>query len=300
MKPLIIEAAINGMTAKDINPAVPRSGDEIVADALACLEAGASIIHCHIEDARLGLADTVAAYASIFSRVLAEYPQALIYPTWRAFDSAEERHAHLPPLAAQGLVRLSYADTGSTNVGNGLDALGQPTGNSVYVNTYDDCRHAFDLSRMLGVGTMVAIFEPGFLRLVLAYQHAGRLPAGTFVRFYFGGDHDLFTGKPTPVNFGMPPTLPCLEAYLDMLGTSSLPWAVAVLGGDVCAAPVGPAAVARGGHLRVGLEDYGGPRKPRNTDIIREAVEIGKHAGRTPASATETLRLLGLPVIQAG
>lgn len=293
--PLILEVAVNGMTTPAINPAVPRTPDQIVADALACLEAGASIIHCHIDDAKLGVDATVAVYGDIFSRVLKEFPQVLIYPTWRAFDSAEERHAHLPPLAARGLTRLSYLDPGSTNVGTALDEHGQPAGSHVYINTYDDCRHALDLSRALRVGTMVAIFEPGFLRVVTAYERAGRLPPGTFVRFYFGGDHDLFTGQPATINFGMPPTLPCLEAYLDMLGDSTLPWAVAVLGGDVCASAAGRAAVARGGHLRVGLEDYGGPRRPGNVELVREALALAKQAGRTPATGSETARLLGLP-----
>ena len=48
--PLIIEAAINGATMKDTQPHVPRTVAEIVADALACLEAGASIVHHHTDD----------------------------------------------------------------------------------------------------------------------------------------------------------------------------------------------------------------------------------------------------------
>ena len=35
-QPAIIEAAINGATTKDRNPNVPRSAEEIAADALAC------------------------------------------------------------------------------------------------------------------------------------------------------------------------------------------------------------------------------------------------------------------------
>ena len=37
--PVIIEAAINGITQKAANPNVPRSTEEIAADALACFEA---------------------------------------------------------------------------------------------------------------------------------------------------------------------------------------------------------------------------------------------------------------------
>ena len=52
--PLVIEAAINGSTAKDANPNVPRSVDEIVATALACVEAGASIVHNHNDEPNFG------------------------------------------------------------------------------------------------------------------------------------------------------------------------------------------------------------------------------------------------------
>ena len=45
--PLIIEAAINGATSKEKNPHVPRTVDEIVESAFACLEAGAAIVHNH-------------------------------------------------------------------------------------------------------------------------------------------------------------------------------------------------------------------------------------------------------------
>src|SRR5215472_9351653 len=47
--PVIIEAAINGATTKERNPNVPRTPDEIATDALAAIEAGAAVIHNHID-----------------------------------------------------------------------------------------------------------------------------------------------------------------------------------------------------------------------------------------------------------
>jgi len=41
--PVIIEAALNGTTTKDRNPNVPRSPEEIAADA------GAAIVHNHVD-----------------------------------------------------------------------------------------------------------------------------------------------------------------------------------------------------------------------------------------------------------
>ena len=52
MDPLIIEAALNGGTSKARNPHTPKSPDEIAADAFACLDAGATVIHTHLEGLR--------------------------------------------------------------------------------------------------------------------------------------------------------------------------------------------------------------------------------------------------------
>jgi hypothetical protein len=52
----------------------------------------------------------------------------------------------------------------------------------------------------------------------------------------------------------LPPTRAALDAYLEMLDGASLPWAVAVIGGDVIASGLARLALERGGHLRVGLE----------------------------------------------
>ena len=51
MKKLIIEVRMNETARKQANPNVPYTPDEIVADALACAEAGAAIVHFHGRDA---------------------------------------------------------------------------------------------------------------------------------------------------------------------------------------------------------------------------------------------------------
>ena len=58
------------------------------------------------------------------------------------------------------------------------------------------------------------------------------------------------------------PTATALEAYLELLEPSGLPWSVAVLGGDMVGCGLAELAIRRGGHVRVGLEDYTGPGEP--------------------------------------
>ena len=118
--------------------------------------------------------------------------------------------------------------------------------------------------------------------------------AGTFVKFYFGGDADYLGGGARGVSFGLPPTPTALAAYLEMLGDCDVPWAVAVIGGDVVESGMARLALERGGHLRVGLEDYAGARQPRNVELVEEAAALARRVGREPADTSETSTLLGL------
>jgi uncharacterized protein (DUF849 family) len=94
---------------------------------------------------------------------------------------------------------------------------------------------------------------------------------------------------------GLPATEPCLDAYLSMLGEDfPLPWSVAIPGGDILATPVARLALERGGHLRVGLEDYVGPERPTNDELVARAVTLCREVGRplaTPAEARAIMKV---------
>ena len=85
-KPVIIEAALNGGTLKAANPHVPASTDELVRDGLACLEAGASVLHTHAPDPMLRAREAAAQYLEHFEPVLATYPEALVYQMSDSLD----------------------------------------------------------------------------------------------------------------------------------------------------------------------------------------------------------------------
>jgi 3-keto-5-aminohexanoate cleavage enzyme len=290
---VIIEAALNGGTPKSRNPHVPRSVDEIVADALACIEAGAAIVHNHNDDPVIGRAIHAAGpYLAAYERIRAAAPDAILYPTMGGGVPGvrmAERYAHVEKLTRAGHLRMGLVDPGSLNFG-GLDDTGKPSStDAVYLNTYADTRYMIDWCSAHHLGPSISIFEPGFLRLALGYERAGALPAGALVKLYFS------TGNP---GFGLPPTVPSLDAYCAMLDGTGLPWSVAVLGGDVLGT-IAAEAVRRGGHLRVGLEDYAGPRQPSNVKLVREAVALVQALGGHAASIAEAAAILGLPAQRA-
>ena len=246
---VIVEVALNGATPKRRNANVPRSPAEIATDGLRCLAGGAAIVHNHNDEPVIGNAaeHDPAPYLEAWRTVLAERPDALLYPTMPGggpHTTIERRYAHVPALAEAGVLRIGLVDPGSVNIG-GRDREGLPAAiDATYLNTFRDARYAFDTCRQHSLGPSIAIFEPGFLRVVLAYHAAGALPPGSLVKLYFGGDRSLF---------GLPPSAQGLEAYLDMLAGSGLPWSVAVLGGDVVACGLAARAIERGGHVRVAL-----------------------------------------------
>ena len=290
-QPVIIEAAINGATPRSRNPHVPITPEEIAADALACLDAGASIIHAHCSPVG-GPDDEVAErYLEAFRLVWGERPDALIYPTVN-FGAGGLSFGHLPPLAAQGL-RVGLLDPGSVNFGRAAED-GRLTGGFVYSNPFDRISEVFALHEELHLGPSLAIYEPGFLRATLAWHRAGRLPAGTMVKLYLATEQGL-TGAP----FGLPPTRAGLDAYLELLEGTGLPWAVSVAGGDLGHSDVARYALQKGGHLHLGLEFYFGDRTPTNVALVTEAVVLSRAEGREPATSEQAAQILGLPVAVA-
>lgn len=287
MQPLVIEAAINGATPKAANPHVPRSVAEIVATAGACLDAGATVIHQHNDDGLLEARHASAPYREAWTAIYERHPQAILYPTMGgggAHTNIRERYAHVEELADAGVLRMALVDPGSVSLGS-LGPDGLPIAiDLVYQNTFADVRHMVDVCLRRGLAAHVSIFEPGFLRVALAYHGASHFPPAK-IQLYFGGPS---------FPFGLPPTAASLDAYAAMLEGTGLPWMVGVIGGNV-AETLAELAIARGGHVRVGLEDYAGPGQPTNEALVAEIVEMARRRGRPVASPSEAAALLRVP-----
>ncbi|OBK92821.1 hypothetical protein A5645_22765 [Mycobacterium asiaticum] len=287
MTPVVIECAINGVTSKAINPHVPVEPTEITADALACIAAGAAIIHNHIDLYGVSVERAVERYLEGWRPILEARPDALLYPTIHFEQGFSISYEHLIPLAAAGM-RVGLTDPGSVNLGGVEDGI--PTGDLVYRNSFQTIGRAFDICREAKLGPSLAIYEPGFLRAALAWWRAGRLPQGAMVKLYFATENG-YLGAP----FGLPPTERALDAYLELLDGCDLPWAVSIVGGDLCAHPIAELALARGGHLHLGLEFYRGDRTPTNVELVNQAVALCQRAARAVATPDQAAEVLGLP-----
>ncbi len=290
--PVIIEAALNGGTAKSRNPNVPRVPAEIADDALRCLAAGAAIVHSHTDDpvmgGKTGRHDP-APYLEAWKPVLAKRPDALLYGTMAGggpHTNIEERSSHVLALAQAGVARFAVIDTGTTNFGRlAADGLPEPV-DAVYQTTAKDSSYMLALCERSRLGPSIAVYEPGFLRIAVAYARAGRMPPGAFVKFFFSAPN---------ATWGLPPTLASLNAYLEMIKGTTITWAVAAVDGDVFESGIARLALERGGHVRVGLEDHLGRRKPGNEVLVREVAALAKSVGRPLATCDQAVAMIKLP-----
>lgn len=274
--PAIIEAALNGVTSKLQHAKVPRTSEEIAHDALGCLAAGASIVHNHVDVVMVDGTTAAEAYLECWRPVWDKVPEAILYPTVNA-GPVEQSFAHFPFLAAAGC-RIGIIDAGSVNLGP-----------FVYTNSTSDIDYQIGICRENRLAPSMAIFEPGFLRPALQLWQDDRLPPGAMIKLYFGGAKGYLGGV-----FGLPPTQAAFDAYMEMLEGCSLPWSVAVMGGDVVESGIARAALEHGGHLHVGLEDWGGVGSPSNEDLVLEAASLCADIGRPVANHEEAAELLGI------
>jgi hypothetical protein len=193
--PVIIEVALNGITSRGTNPDVPVSPEDLTAAAVACVDAGATIVHTHSHDLAASPTDRAEEYARCYRAVLEARPETILYPTTGVGPTVADRYAHVGMLASEGLIRATFVDPGSVNLGGvGSDGLPPPL-EYVYANTFADTRYAFDLAEQHHLGPSIALFEPGFLQVVLAYHEAGALPAGTMVKLYLAAGGYLTPGR---------------------------------------------------------------------------------------------------------
>lgn len=284
-----IEVALNGPWGKARQPLSPITAKEIVAEAVACVHEGASIVHLHAYDEATGRQhDDADIYARIIEGIR-EKVDVIVYPTLplsgsgltTAAASPAERFAHVAELARRGLLEMTVVDPGSVNFTR-IDAGSAGEPGFIYLNPPDDIAEGLSLCRQAGLRPSYAIYEPGFTRLGAAA--AKRFP-GLKTPLYRLMFSDQFA-------WGFPPEPYALEAHLKLLEAEApgAPWMIAGLGVDL--SPIAAEAVRRGGHLRVGLEDahFGCPRS--NRELVTEAVSLVRGLGREPASPADIRAML--------
>ncbi len=277
-----IEAALNGPWSRKRQPGIPDTVESIVADGIACVAAGACIIHVHAYDGGGPQTFDWQVYARIIEGIRAKV-DVPVYPSIPSAGigvgplpaDAAERFAHVEALAARGLLEFAVIDPGSVNFTE-LDIARDTPAAPTYLNPESHVRHALAFAARYGFHPAYAIYEPGFTRAGAALARA----MGTKAPIYRLMFSETFA-------YGFPPKPYALAAHCALLDDEApgAPWMIAGLGVDI--RPLIPETVRRGGHIRVGLEDAPFGTTQTNVQLVEEAVRLIRTAGGEPATVTE-------------
>ena len=273
-----IEVALNGAWGRALQPGIPDTVEAIVAEGVACARAGAAIVHTHAYVNGGAQTFDWQIYARIIEGIRAQI-DVPVYPSYPAVPrtdiEARTRFAHIEALAERGLLEFSVIDPGSVNFTQlAVKADAKPA--FTYLNPEAHIRHALDFAARHGFHPAFAIYEPGFTRAGAALARAAGVKPPVY-RFMFS---EKFA-------FGFPPKPYALEAHLALLEDEApnAPWMIAGLSVDV--RPLIAETVARGGHVRVGLEDAPLGTPIGNLAWVEDAVHIVRQNGGEPASASD-------------
>ena len=217
--PVILEVAINGSVNKKVNPTAPETPAEIAEQAIQCLDGGATIVHAHTNQPMEDAKAAAQVYVEAFSPVRKKYPHAILYPTAN-FDppvyhenrrpwKPEIQCGHYRPLAESGAANMVLFDTGVVPIAVYDDKGMIPEEKFWWYGFWPgDNKIVHDVCKDLGTGASISVFEPGWMKNVVAMAKAGTLPRGSKVIMYFA-DYGWA---------GMAPPIPeALELYLHMI-----------------------------------------------------------------------------------
>jgi uncharacterized protein (DUF849 family) len=271
-QPLLVTVAPTGAeTAKADVPELPTTLTELVETAQRCEAAGAAMVHVHVRDADHRptlepgrLADTVAALREGTDLVVQLSTGGSVH------DPLEDRLKVLD--AAPDACSLTM---GTTNFGD-----------DVFLNPWPFVKDLYQLSQEREVVPEFELFDLGHVQALHRLLRELGLPYGGKVHC------DLVMGVPG----GMPGTADALVAAVAALPEQTTSWSATGIGRSTLT--VALAALAKGGHLRVGMEDVltlaRGVPVTHNDQLVERAVALGRLAQREPMTPDGARALLGV------
>lgn len=268
---LVTVAPTGAESRKAVVPALPVTLDELVAAASDCRAAGAAVIHVHVRDEEARptldvgrLADTVHALRAATDLIVQLSTGGAVT------DSFERRLAVLE--AGPDACSLTC---GTVNFGDEVFANPWPFISELYARTQE-----------LGVVPEFELFDLGHVATLHRLLADLGAPHGGHVHC------DLVMGVPG----GMPGDAATLTAAVASLPAGAT-WSATGVGR--ASLPVMFAALATGGHLRVGMEDtvffaHGRPVSG-NAQLVQRAATLAGLAQRPVMTPREARAMLGVP-----
>jgi uncharacterized protein (DUF849 family) len=267
---LITVAPTGAESAKSDVPALPVTLGELVQTAKECEAAGAAVIHVHIrdDDARptldpARLRDTVQALRQSTNLIVQLSTGGAVT------DPYEHR------------LRVLDAEPDACSLTCGTVNFGD----DVFMNPWPFMVELYQSTQQLGIVPEFELFDLGQVTALHRLLDRYGPPYGGHVHC------DLVMGVPG----GMPGDTRTLVAAVQALPEGAT-WSATGVGRT--SLPVMYAALASGGHLRVGMEDTltyrTGEPVTANVQLVERAAILARLAQRDPMPADEARRFLGI------
>lgn len=271
----IISAALTGnWGSKEHNPALPVTPEEIADSAYEAYAAGAAIVHLHMRDELMRPTMNVERFKRCI-KLIRERCDVIINITSSGDHTGEHMgsdEVRCAPFEAIQPEMGSY-DCGSMNWMN----------MTVFENSPRFLEKLAAVFQRAAVKPELEIFDAGMIGTTKYYIQRGLIRTPAHYQFVLGCPG------------GMDATVENL-CYLQRLIPEGSTWSAAGIGkGHI---PILMAALALGGHVRVGLEDtlyYNkGVLASSNAQFVRRAADVMRSAGMEPATPGEACEILGI------
>ncbi len=271
-KPVVITVAPTGAeVTREDNPALPHTPAEIAADALACAEAGASVVHLHVREEDGTPSSRPDLFAEAIERIRAESPLITMISTGGAvWMPIEERTTGL-----EADPDLAGVETGSMNFGE-----------DPFVTVPADARGIVERATERGIGLEVEAFDVGHLVQAVRMLERGELPEPLRANLVFG------------VPGGIDASPEALVAMVRPLPPGTH-WSVTAVGRHQRRL-LALAVLHGAGGIRVGFEDGVYIRRGRlaesNAELVADAAKLVRTLVRRVATIDEARELLMVPL----
>jgi len=283
MDKLIITAAVTGgeYVSKATTPYVPSTVDEIVAEVVASVEAGASVVHLHAKNPVTG-----EAYSGDPNPVLEEYVDRIRDEVDVVINlTTGGGRVGNPPEVWDRLVedrcKLGQ-EMMSLNMGTMNRWAEHPTG-EIFLNTVKMIERWCGYMVEHGVKPEHEVYDTGMINVCRQIADKGIVPEPLHIQFVMVG------------RTGFLPSPRMLQYCVDQL-PPGWTWSVCALGRHQI--PMAAVATVMGGHVRVGFEDNvylrRGELARSNADLVRKAANIARELERPIATPDDAREILGI------
>lgn len=293
MNKLIVQVRVNEGQMRSDNPHVPYGPEEIAQTAVECWRAGASVVHWHARDRKSGVPSTDTALYAEAARLIKRECDIVLFPTLgaNALPTVQERIAHIVAMAKDPATKPDCvpADMITTNMDFYDRERKQFRGSRdrIYLNTTKMLEELCESVKAVGVRPVAMMWNIAGIRLTKAFIEMGHFTEPLMCEFTVFGDGFE--------EYGHPATIQGLQALVDFIPPGAdWHWMVSTIGANPF--PLYAYAIAKGGHVAVGLGDHPYPEfgHPTNAQLVERVVQMAKSMGRDISTATETRALFGL------